>query len=90
MAVLTAQLLHLLIHHRHKGVAASCHMLCQSVSRLVGRSEQHVIKAVLHCHLVPRLQRILVAGALFHVVDSVIGKCNHIIQIGIFNHDQSR
>ena len=40
------ELLRLLVHHIHKSLSASRHILCQSIGRLVGRLEEHGVETL--------------------------------------------
>ena len=90
MAVLTAKLRRLLVHHLHKTVAASAHMLRQRIRRLVGRTHQQQVETIAHRKRVALLDGVLVSAAIFHVVNGIVGKCDRIIQTAVLNDYERR
>ena len=63
MAFLTSKLSHFAVHHIHKPGPAASDVLGQSIAGLIGRLQEHDVKAVLYAEHIPLLQRQFIAAA---------------------------
>ena len=90
MALRTAQLGDLLIHHLHKVGDGPRRVLRQGVGRLVGGLQQHSVEAVLHGEAVPRHAAQLVAAVGLHAVHRRLGKLHRLVQLAVLQHHQGR
>ena len=87
MASRAAQAPGLLVHQLGECLPGSAYMAGQGIGALIGRGQHQSVKAVPHGQDIPFINAGAAASSL-HIVYIVMGKCNHLIQIALFQHNQ--
>ena len=89
MSIRASQICGFLVHHFHKGVDGTGHMLCQTVSALIGGFQQQGVQGFLYRQLFPFGGSDAAAAGL-NGVSSIIGICDYLVQRAIIKSNESR
>ena len=87
MASRAAQALRLLVHQLGKCLPGAAYMTGQGVGALIGRGQHQGVETVPHCQDISLVNAGAAASGL-HIVYIVMGKCDHLIQIALFQHNE--